>query len=285
MSICSVLAFADERVYYRLLEQFEYVFTSLEKDCVKTASMRHTSVKEIHDKYFAFLARCDAVMEDRRFFEKRIKTSSRTDVLQSTAAYIAEMKNEVEKEPIVSVVYAYTLYAAIAFGGSILKRMQRAAMGLDNRKDDGSALYEFEQVDDIARFRRAMQREIDALLRLPRADADHDADHVRAIATKDDALHLRVHLSEQQLEDCIRVKRSIFARNNRVIAEVVLRSPLSSYFSLVRVAIAGMARGDWKTAVIATSILAIVVTVICLLIVVPLVCAAATMRILGLDSS
>ena len=51
--------------------------------------------------------------------------------------------------------------------------------------------------------------------------------------------------------------------------------------SLVHVAVMAVARGDWKTAIIATSILAVVVTVLCLVIAVPLLCAAATMRTLG----
>ena len=287
VSICSVLAFADERVYYRLMVQFQQLFAILERDCLMSASKRNSSVKEICEKYLVFLARSDAVQEDLDFFKKRINGSV-NDLLHSTKKYIAEMKKEVEKEPIVSVVYAYTLYAAIAFGGSILRRMQRAAMGLNARSNDGSAIYAFEQVDDIARFRRAMQRDIDALLLLPRADTDDGGDDKssQSIATKDRADTMdAVHLTEQQLEDCIRVKQSIFVQNNRVIADVVLRSPLSSYMSLVHVVFAATARGDWKTAFIAASILTVVVTVICLLIAVPLLCTAVTMRSLGFAKS
>ena len=72
VSICSVLAFADERVYLDLLVQFATIFEHLERRSLKLASERNPLIRELHSRYLTFLARADATMEDIEFLRNEL---------------------------------------------------------------------------------------------------------------------------------------------------------------------------------------------------------------------
>ena len=128
----SVLAFADERVWLSLLVQFACIYGEIHEALVRAAETNE-AIRLLLQHRFKLTDRREAFARDVHFFQKRVTqtpTDAHARVHAETLRYVAHIRETCEKEPVLAVVFAHTMLMALMAGGAILRRMQRASMGL-----------------------------------------------------------------------------------------------------------------------------------------------------------
>jgi len=255
----SVLAFADERVWLSLLVQFACIYGEIHEALVRAAETNE-AIRLLLQHRFKITDRREAFARDVRFFQKRVTqtpTDAHARVHAETLRYVAHIRETCEKEPVLAVVFAHTMLMALMAGGAILRRMQRASMGLpryvvgqpgDDGDGDGSEIFSFERAigtpSAVRKFKTGLDVEMDHALPLWREPMSGDC------AKAEPCLPITHTLFESMVE----TKAGIFAWNNRCICSVVLRAPPSAFLSLLAVSARAARRGDAKTSAYALAI-------------------------------
>lgn len=136
--------------------------------------------------------------------------------LPSTRDYAVRIAELAEQNPLLLVVYAHTLYLALLSGGQLLESMLRGTMLLPAGR--GTAIFRFDLPRrEHAQYKRALRAAVDELGKT---------------------------LTEAEMAALLQEKRSIFWRNDRLIAAVFKQdakgSPLQLALAWLRVARAAM---------------------------------------------
>ena len=199
------LAFSDPALWTQLLSQFFYVYRALE-DALDQGASRDARVHALHAPFFSRLARSHAFLADIAFHGGGRPLAP---PLPQTAAYVAAVSALATAKPLLLVAYAQTLYLALLAGGQALDKLLRGAMLLPPGR--GSALFDFSAAlpaEERERFRRALKAAVDAL---------------------------GEGLTSEERTSLLQEKRSIFWRNDAIIAAVLKDARGSLLFAWLRV--------------------------------------------------
>lgn len=146
-----------ERGPYRsLLARLYHVYVALEA-ALDEAAAASPAVSSVW--FPGKLARVAALEEDLRFFYGA-DWRSHDEVREPTpaaAVYVRRLREVAAEDPLLLVAHAYTRYMGDLSGGQTLKRVARKALRLQG--DEGTAFYEFENMEESAKDFKNMYRQ------------------------------------------------------------------------------------------------------------------------------
>ncbi len=161
---CFLKGVVEREPLRKLLANLYFVYNALE-----TEFDRHQHHPILGRVYFPALNRAPNLERDLAFYYGE---DWRTQIvpLAAGAAYVQRIHEVANTDPILLIAHAYTRYMGDLSGGQALKKIIRSALNLP--EDQGTALYEFEQLPTPESKHAFKETYRDALNSLSIEDAD-----------------------------------------------------------------------------------------------------------------
>lgn len=141
---CFLKGVVEKKSYRKLVTDLYFVYSAMEEEMERLKD--HPIVSEI---YFPELNRKQSLETDLRFYYGA-NWESRIQITPSGQAYVDRIHEVANEAPELLVSHSYTRYLGDLSGGQILKKIAQNAMNLDG---DGTAFYEFDNIDDEKAFK------------------------------------------------------------------------------------------------------------------------------------
>ncbi len=151
---CFLKGVVEKTSYRKLVANLYFVYKAMEEEMEKHKN--HPIVSKIN---FQQLYREHSLEKDLSFY---YGANWREQIQLSPAgeAYVQRIREISEKEPELLVAHSYTRYLGDLSGGQILKGIAQTAMNLSG---DGTAFYEFADIDDEKAFKNKYRQALDEL--------------------------------------------------------------------------------------------------------------------------
>ena len=151
---CFLKGVVEKTSYRKLTANLYFVYTAMEEELQK--HIEHPVVSKIR---FAELDRKKSLEKDLAFF---YGANWREQVRPSEAAqaYVARIRELSATRPELLVAHSYTRYLGDLSGGQILKGIAQNAMNLEGQ---GTAFYEFEEIDDEKAYKNMYRATLNSL--------------------------------------------------------------------------------------------------------------------------
>ncbi|WP_026735338.1 biliverdin-producing heme oxygenase [Fischerella sp. PCC 9605] len=151
---CFLKGVVEKNSYRKLVANLYFVYSAMEEEMEKHKN--HPIVSKIN---FQQLYRQRSLEKDLSYYyggnwREQIELSAAGE------AYVQRIREVSEKEPELLVAHSYTRYLGDLSGGQILKGIAKTAMNLNG---DGTAFYEFEDIDDEKAFKNKYRQALDEL--------------------------------------------------------------------------------------------------------------------------
>lgn len=176
---CFLKGVVEKQSYRKLVGNFYFVYTAMEEEMDKLRD--HPVVGKIH---FPELNRKASLEQDLAYY---YGPNWRQEIVLSEAgqAYVNRIREVSANAPELLVSHSYTRYLGDLSGGQILKKIAVTAMGLN--EGEGTAFYEFDQIDDEKAFKQRYRQTLDEL---PVDEATAD----RIVEEANDAFRANMHM-------------------------------------------------------------------------------------------
>lgn len=152
---------ALEPEYLRYLEALLGVYHALDNSL-----KAHADDKRVGSFAYEALYREQALQSDVSFYAQRLK---KTDDMTSdkmnppdSSNYAARILEVASENTLLLVAHAYVRYLGDLSGGQMLSGIVRKSYELEG--DEGTAFYQFSQIDDIKAFKHDFRQALDALV-------------------------------------------------------------------------------------------------------------------------
>jgi heme oxygenase (biliverdin-producing, ferredoxin) len=151
---CFLKGVVEKESYRKLVANLYFVYSAMEEEMAK--HRQHPILSHI---YFPELNRKGSLEEDLQYY---FGANWRNQVAPSTAAqaYISRIREISETEPELLVAHSYTRYLGDLSGGQILKGIAQRGMNLNGQ---GTAFYEFKDIDDEKAFKNKYRQAMNDL--------------------------------------------------------------------------------------------------------------------------
>ena len=168
---CFLKGVVEKNSYRKLVGNFYFAYTAMEEELEKHAN--HPVISKID---FQELYRKHSLEQDLSFYyganwREQIKLSPAGE------AYVQRIREVGENQPELLVAHSYTRYLGDLSGGQILKNIAQTAMNLT--EGEGTAFYEFDQIDDEKAFKAKYRQALDEMP-IDDATADRIVDEANA---------------------------------------------------------------------------------------------------------
>ena len=152
---CFLRGVVEKNSYRKLVANFYFVYTAMEEELE-----RHRNHPVVSKIYLPELHRKATLEEDLAYY---YGANWREQVAPSAAgqAYVDRVREVSNNQPELLVGHSYTRYLGDLSGGQILKGIAQRAMNLTN--GEGTAFYEFNEIDDEKAFKQAYRDGLDAM--------------------------------------------------------------------------------------------------------------------------
>ncbi len=159
---CFLKGVVEKNSYRKLVANLYFVYSAIEEEMERLHN--HPLVSKF---YFPQLNRKASLEQDLCYY---YGPNWREEIAPSPAAqaYIQRIREVAASEPELLAAHSYTRYLGDLSGGQILKGIAQRAMNLDG---DGTAFYEFADIDDEKAFKNVYRQ---AMNELPVDDATAD---------------------------------------------------------------------------------------------------------------
>lgn len=146
----------DPQTYTYQLESMLYVYKEMEE------LFRLKKDNPVLAKvYFPELFRTKALEEDIKFFQTKFQTKIRGTISSATQKYIDHIKSVAETKPELLVAQSYVRYLGDLSGGQAIKKVIAKTFQLEG--NDGTAFYEFPEIQDHMAFKGIYRTAMDTL--------------------------------------------------------------------------------------------------------------------------
>lgn len=178
-------ALSSPQVYRQLLLSFYHVFRVLEHE-LETRRLQYPKLAPI---YFRQLQRTQSFHRDLTYYY-HLPLPCLPAPSPAAAAYIADLRAAVHREPILLLAYTHSMYMALLSGGRVMKQCVVTAFGL--KPPDGVAVFDFAPaIPHVDRFKSTYRDAINSLA-----------------------------LSDAQKFRIVEQKKKVFEGNNAIMKEV-----------------------------------------------------------------
>jgi heme oxygenase len=167
---CFLKGVVEKESYRKLVANLYFVYSAMEEEMAK--HRQHPILSQI---YFPELNRKGSLEEDLQYY---FGANWREQVAPSQAAqtYVSRIREISETEPELLVAHSYTRYLGDLSGGQILKGIAQRGMNLNGQ---GTAFYEFQDIDDEKAFKNSYRQAMNDLP-IDEAKADRIVDEANA---------------------------------------------------------------------------------------------------------
>lgn len=167
---CFLKGVVEKESYRKLVANLYYVYSAIEEEMAK--HRQHPLVSKF---YFPELNRKNSLEADLNYY---YGANWRETIAPSSAAkeYVARIREISEKDPVLLAAHSYTRYLGDLSGGQILKGIAQRGMNLNGQ---GTAFYEFEDIDDEKAFKNKYRQAMNDLP-IDEATADKIVDEANA---------------------------------------------------------------------------------------------------------
>lgn len=152
---CFLKGVVEKKSYRKLVTDLYFVYSAMEDEMERLKD--HPIVSKI---YFPALNRRESLETDLRFYYGA-NWQSEIQITPSGQAYVDRIHEVANQAPELLVSHSYTRYLGDLSGGQILKKIAQNAMNLEG---EGTAFYEFDNIDDEKAFKdmyRAAMNDLD----------------------------------------------------------------------------------------------------------------------------
>jgi len=152
---CFLKGVVEKESYRKLVANLYFVYSAMEEEMAK--HQQHPILSQI---YFPELNRKQSLEKDLNYY---FGANWREQVAPSPAAqnYIQRIREVSANNPELLVAHSYTRYLGDLSGGQILKNIAQRAMNLS--EGQGTAFYEFSDIDDEKAFKVEYRQAMDEL--------------------------------------------------------------------------------------------------------------------------
>ncbi|MCX7595330.1 MAG: heme oxygenase (biliverdin-producing), partial [Fischerella sp.] len=151
---CFLKGVVEKNSYRKLVANLYFVYSAMEEEMEKHKN--HPIVSKIN---FPQLYRQRSLEKDLSYYYGG-NWREQIELSPAGEAYVQRIREVSEKEPELLVAHSYTRYLGDLSGGQILKGIAKTAMNLNG---DGTAFYEFEDIDDEKAFKNKYRQALDEL--------------------------------------------------------------------------------------------------------------------------
>ena len=141
---CFLKGVVEKKSYRKLVTDLYFVYAAMEEEMERLKD--HPIVSQI---YFPELNREQSLETDLQFYYGP-NWKSQIKITPSGQAYVDRIHQVANEAPELLVSHSYTRYLGDLSGGQILKKIAQNAMNLDG---EGTAFYEFADIDDEKAFK------------------------------------------------------------------------------------------------------------------------------------
>lgn len=141
---CFLKGVVEKKSYRKLVTDLYFVYSAMEEEMERLKD--HPIVSKI---YFPELNRKKSLETDLRYYYGA-NWQSEAKITAAGQAYVDRIHEVAQTAPELLVSHSYTRYLGDLSGGQILKKIAQNAMNLDGQ---GTAFYEFEQIEDEKAFK------------------------------------------------------------------------------------------------------------------------------------
>ncbi|MGF1513853.1 MAG: heme oxygenase (biliverdin-producing) [Elainellaceae cyanobacterium] len=152
---CFLKGVVEKTSYRKLVSNLYFVYSAMEEEMEK--HRQHPILSKI---YFPELHRKDSLEKDLHYY---FGSSWREAIAISPAgqAYVDRIRKISAEQPELLVAHSYTRYLGDLSGGQILKKIAQRGMNLS--EGQGTAFYEFEDIQDEKAFKETYRAAMDDL--------------------------------------------------------------------------------------------------------------------------
>ncbi|MGJ3253309.1 MAG: heme oxygenase (biliverdin-producing) [Elainellaceae cyanobacterium] len=152
---CFLKGVVEKTSYRKLVSNLYFVYSAMEEEMER--HRQHPIVSKI---YFPELNRKDSLERDLQFY---FGNNWREEIALSSAgdAYVQRIRDISENEPELLIAHSYTRYLGDLSGGQILKGIAQRGMNLAD--GEGTAFYEFADIQDEKQFKQQYRQALDDL--------------------------------------------------------------------------------------------------------------------------
>ena len=152
---CFLRGVVEKNSYRRLVANFYFAYTAMEEELE-----RHQNHPVVSKIYFPELHRKQSLEEDLQYY---YGSNWREQVSTSSAGqkYVDRIREVATTQPELLIGHYYTRYLGDLSGGQILKGIAQRAMNLS--ESEGTAFYEFDQIDDEKAFKVTYRQSLDEI--------------------------------------------------------------------------------------------------------------------------
>lgn len=168
---CFLKGVVEKTSYRKLVTNLYFVYSAMEEE------MEHHRAHPILSQiYFSELNRKASLEKDLHYY---YGSNWKNEITLSPAgeAYVQKIRDLSNTDPVLLVAHSYTRYLGDLSGGQILKRIAQQAMNLN--EGEGTAFYEFEQIQDEKAFKNTYRQAMNDLP-IDEATADRIVDEANA---------------------------------------------------------------------------------------------------------
>jgi heme oxygenase len=141
---CFLKGVVEKKSYRKLVTDLYFVYSAMEEEMERLKD--HPIVSKI---YFPELNRKKSLETDLRYYYGA-NWQAEAKITPAGQAYVDRIHEVAQTAPELLISHSYTRYLGDLSGGQILKKIAQNAMNLDGQ---GTAFYEFEQIDDEKAFK------------------------------------------------------------------------------------------------------------------------------------
>ena len=141
---CFLKGVVEKKSYRKLVTDLYFVYAAMEEEMERLKD--HPIVSQI---YFPELNREESLATDLQYYYGA-NWKSQIKITPSGQAYVDRIHEVANEAPELLVSHSYTRYLGDLSGGQILKKIAQNAMNLDG---EGTAFYEFADIDDEKAFK------------------------------------------------------------------------------------------------------------------------------------
>lgn len=186
---CFLKGIVEREPFRKLLANLYYVYSVLEE-----ALKAHQGNPVVGAMYFPELNRTTNLEKDLEFYYGE-NWRELIQPLNAGQVYVNRLREMSEHDPALLIAHSYTRYMGDLSGGQALKNILRSALNLP--ENQGTSLYEFEQIPTIEQKRAFKEKYRQALNNLP---IDEDTMN-RIVAEANYAFHLNRDVVHELEED------------------------------------------------------------------------------------
>ncbi|MEO0409019.1 MAG: heme oxygenase (biliverdin-producing) [Cyanobacteria bacterium P01_A01_bin.135] len=152
---CFLKGVVEKTSYRKLVTNLYFVYSAMEEEMAK--HLQHPVVSQIH---FSELERQESLEKDLRYYYGD-NWQQEIEISPAGQAYVDRIRQISAEQPELLVAHSYTRYLGDLSGGQILKKIAQRGMNLS--EGQGTAFYEFDDIDDEKAFKNQYRETLDNL--------------------------------------------------------------------------------------------------------------------------